>query len=230
MEEKPDTDGEEESEGDTIVLEASEAGGEKAAEKEGAENREETAGGKWFRSRVFVLAASIVIVAGISITAGLFFLLSEDGPKPPADPSRERVVRKVTPEEESSVDTVEIDLEKSEKKSREEAAPATEPAAIRETVMMSDFVVLAPDAIEGLAYIRADLSIDYSGEQAYNNTRSNMSYFRDVVYTSIKGAFESGQGDSVTQSELLTVVEKALKRELPSSQIRKITFRAFEAG
>ncbi len=223
-----DTADEDESESEKIVLQEDDEA--PAAEQETEKAGRQPGENKWYRSRMVVLAASILIVAGITISAGLFFLLSGESPEQPdTSSSQERVVRGIAPEEaEPQVDTVNIDLDESEPAGRPEQAP--EPAVLRETIVMKDFVVLAPDRIEGLAYVRADLAIDYSGQDAYNDTRNNMPYFRDVVYSSILDAFESGKGESATESELLAVVKKALKRELSSSEIRGISFKNFKAG
>mgnify|MGYP006274991691 CR=1 FL=1 len=234
FESEPEGSGEDDSENDKIVLEASDTDETDSVEEEEDQSRDgdKTGKRKWYKSRVFVLAASIIIAVGITISAGLFFFLPGEKPKSPAGPSQERVVRKAAPEEEPGVDTVDINLEDAESAAQNEAAAGAqpEPAPLMETIVMRDFVVLAPESVEGLVYVRAALSIDYSGEKAYNSTRNNLPYFRDVVYASIKRAFESGKGDKVTQSELLAVVQEALKRELPSSQIRDISFESFKAG
>lgn len=130
-------------------------------------------------------------------------------------------VAKPVPGEETSeeVQSVDIDLE-------EKAAYSTEPRKLA----LKDFLIMAPEQSENLAYIRADISIDYSDKNVYNSIKAHTPFYRDIIYTSIRDALDSEKGDKVTEADLAEIVNKALQDALPEESIKKVSFSGFKAG
>ena len=132
------------------------------------------------------------------------------------------------PTEESVVDSVEIDVDENPAKhSMSKPIPKT---VITEPLVMKNFVILAPDTIEGLAYIKTGVTIDYSTNNAYHEIKGNMPFYRDIVYLAIQKALGSAKGDKITEPDLLVIVNKALENALPDGSIKKISFISFKAG
>lgn len=126
------------------------------------------------------------------------------------------------------VESVEINVDK--KPSKSEVSRPIPMDLMSEPLVMKDFIILAPEAIEGLAYIEADITIDYSTNNAYNEIKQNMPFYRDVIYLAIQKALGSTKGDKITESDLLVIIKKALINALPDGSIKKVDFDSFKAG
>ncbi|MCP3898693.1 MAG: hypothetical protein GY707_03050, partial [Desulfobacteraceae bacterium] len=175
------------------------------------------------KKKFVVIAASILLVIGISLTAGFFFLKGDKNKAP-----KQKVVARAIPAEEPVVESVDIDVDQKPFKSK-----MSQPAPIdlmSKPLIMENFMILAPEAIEGLAYIEADITIDYSTNNAYNEIKLNMPFYRDVIYSAIQKALGSSKGDKITESDLIVIIRKALIEALPEGSIKKVGFDSFKAG
>ncbi len=97
-------------------------------------------------------------------------------------------------------------------------------------MILEDFVILAPDLYRATAYLTADISIDYSDERAYHEIFNNLSFYRDLIYQSIDKTLVSETIDNLTEADVLGKVEAAIKRALPESYIKKVSFTSFKAS
>ena len=97
-------------------------------------------------------------------------------------------------------------------------------------MILKDFVILASDLSKGMAYITADISIDYSDQKAYHEIVNNLSFYRDLIYDSINKSFASEKGNEITEADILWVVETTLKKVLPGHYINRVSFKSFKAS
>ena len=129
--------------------------------------------------------------------------------------------------EEPVIESIEVNADKPSKSKVFRPMPKD---TILQPLVMKNFVILAPETIEGLAYIEADIKIDYSTNNAYYEIKENMPFFRDVVYLAIQKALASTKGDKITESDLLVIVKKALQKAMPEGSIKNVGFNSFKAG
>lgn len=219
---------EEDEEDSQVILEESEDQPENDKNKEKLkkkkkkkEKKKKKKGSIKIGKKFIVIAASMLLLIGIFLTAGFFFL---KGDKNRA--FKQRIVAKAIPVEEPVVESVEINVDQKSS----ESVVSIPSDLMNEPLIMKDFVILAPEAIEGLAYIEADITIDYSTNNAYNEIKQNMPFYRDVIYQAIQKALGSAKGDKITESDLLVIIKKALINALPDGSIKKVGFDSFKAG
>ena len=129
--------------------------------------------------------------------------------------------------EEPVVKSVDINIDKSSKPQVSRPMPDD---SIIEPLIMKGFIILAPETIEGLSYIEADIIIDYSNDSAYYEITDNMPLYRDIIYSAVQKALGSTKGDKITEPDLLVIVQKALQRAMPEGAIKKVSFKSFKAG
>ena len=207
-----DEESSEEMEGDQVVLE----GGDDEPEDEDHPTRSDSRWKKWYKSRLVVATASIIIVLGISVPS-VYFLFFSQAPvqipeKKPVPVAMEVSGRNV------EVASVEIntnmvpDLKKSG------------------NIILTNFVVLASDLSKDMAYVTADISIDYSDQRAYHEISDNLSFYRDLIYESIQKNLLSEKRNEVTEADLIWGIENTLKKILPPDYIEKVSFKSFKAS
>ncbi|MCD4744276.1 MAG: hypothetical protein K8R67_17575 [Desulfobacteraceae bacterium] len=230
IEENDDEDEEEEyieedEEDSKVILEESEEPPEegksntKSKKKKKKKKRKPIKPGKKF----FVIAASIILFFGILSVAGYFFMTGDK-----QDAPKQQMVARAMPVNEPVVKSVEIDVD--QKSSKATIPQPISDVLISEPLVMKGFVILAPETIEGLAYIQTNITIDYHTNNAYYEIKENMPVYRDIIYLAIQKALGSSKGDKITESDLLVIVNKALKEALPDGSIKKVSFNSFKAG
>lgn len=208
--EENDDEDEEYEEDSKVILEESE---------EPPEDEKSSANPKKF----FVIAASIILFFGVLSVAGYFFMTGDK-----QDAPKQQMVIRAMPVNEPVVKSVEINVD--QKSSKAIIPQPISDVLISEPLVMKDFVILAPETSEGLAYIQANIIIDYHTNNAYYEIKENMPVYRDIIYLAIQKALGSSKGDKITESDLLVIVNKALKEALPDGSIKKVSFNSFKAG
>jgi len=97
-------------------------------------------------------------------------------------------------------------------------------------MVLKNFVILASDLSKEIAYITTDVSIDYSDQKAYHEIQNNLSFYRDLIYDSIKKSLASGKRDQITEADILWKVETTLKKLFPGTYIDRVSFQSFIAS
>jgi len=208
-----DGDSSEEMEGDQVVLEG---GADEEREDENRSKGSDNRWKKWYKSRLVVASASIIIVLGISIPSVYFMFFSQAPDKIPEKNPGPAVMEELG--REVAVASVEIntneilDLKKSG------------------NIILTNFVVLASDLSKDMAYVTADISIDYSDQRAYHEINDNLSFYRDLIYESIQKNLLSEKRNEVTEADLIWGIENTLKKILPPDYIEKVSFKSFKAS
>ncbi|MBF0377717.1 MAG: hypothetical protein HQK72_09575 [Desulfamplus sp.] len=98
------------------------------------------------------------------------------------------------------------------------------------TINLENFIIFTPERHDGVTYISLDVSIEYSHSTAFDAINSKLPYYRGVIYDVINNALKSDKGDKLTESELLEIVQNALKQALPDVKLNKIIFVNFKTG
>ncbi|MBU2430763.1 MAG: hypothetical protein KKH99_08715, partial [Proteobacteria bacterium] len=211
---------------DQVVLEE---GGDVAFKPEKQKKKARSASGsasQWYKSKLVIACACALLVLGITVPVAYFIFSSDkpDDPRPvsyaPVAPAP--VVVEEPPatavEREVAIETVDVNV--------------PEPIEYRQSgnMLLQDFVVLASDMTRELAYITADISIDYSDQRAYHEINNNLSYYRDVIYEAISQGLAFEKMEETTEDDILLIVEKALKKVLPEQYIKKVSFKSFKAS
>ena len=97
-------------------------------------------------------------------------------------------------------------------------------------ITLDGFVILASDTSKDMAYITADVSIDYSDQRAYHEIQNNLSFYRGLIYDSINKSLASGKRDEITEADIIWIVETNLKKILPGNYISRVSFKSFKAS
>ncbi|MCK5310644.1 MAG: hypothetical protein KAJ62_00950 [Desulfobacteraceae bacterium] len=174
--------------------------------------------------KFIIIAASVLFLASILSLAGFFFLKKGKN----SIPEQRRMTAEVMSIKEPVVESVEINIDK--KSSKPKVSRPMPTNSIIEPLIMKGFIILAPETIEGLAYIEVDIKIDYSNDNAYYEIKENMPFYRDVIYSAVQKALGSTKGDKITEPDLLVIVQKALQRAMPEGSIKEVSFKSFKAG
>ncbi|RLC03291.1 MAG: hypothetical protein DRH34_05930 [Deltaproteobacteria bacterium] len=169
------------------------------------------AGSQWYKSKLVIACASALIILGITVplTYFIFFSGEETQDNPIARLS-------VETQREIEIETVDVHVRESVNK------PGN--------MILKDFVILASDLSKDMAYITADISIDYSDQRAYHEIQNNLSFYRDLIYDSINKSFVSEKRDEITEADILWIVETTLKKVLPGHYIARVSFKSFKAS
>jgi len=202
---EPDT------EADQVVLEGADAQTESSDEPVSSPRWGKM--GKLFKSKLVLAAVSVFLVLGISVPAVYFMFFSQ---APPPLPEKETV-----PLVGRAVDVPDITIEEDI-----EQIPMRQSG----TIILSDFIILASDRSKNMTYVYADISIDYSDQRAYHEVNNNSSFYRDLIYESIRSGLVSEKGNEVTEADLIWGVETSLKKVLPPHYIQKISFKKFRTS
>ena len=229
-EEDGDEEDEDEVEEDSqVILEESEESSEEERKskpkkkKKGKKKKTSLKIGKKF----VVIAASVLLLVSVLSVAGYFFFTKRGN-----NIQKKKIVAEKAhieePIEESEVESVVINVDNNPSKPKV-SKPMPDDLIIA-PLIMKDFMILAPETIEGLSYIQADITIDYSNDNAYYEIKENMPFYRDVVYLAVQKALGSIKGDKITEPDLLVIVQKALIKALPEGSIKKVSFKLFKAG
>jgi pilus assembly protein FimV len=208
-----------------VILE--ESGESSSPEKPGkkTKKKKKRKGSTKIGKKLIIILLILLFVSILSL-AGYFFLKKDDKNLP-----QQQIVTKTVLVEKPMIESVEINVDENSSKSNQ--AKMSKPVSddlIVEPLIMKDFIILAPETIEGLSYIQVDINIDYSNDSAYYEIKENMPFYRDIVYSSVQKALDSNKGDKITEPDLLQIVQKALIKALPEGSIKKVSFKSFKAG
>jgi pilus assembly protein FimV len=194
--------------GDQVVL----AGGEDLPDEDGTGKPWKN----WVKSKLVIATAFAILVLGISVPI-VYFLFFSQAPVQVPEKMSVRIVMEAPGRdiEVASVDmdvTAAMDLKKSG------------------TIILNEFVVLASDLSKDMAYVTADISIDYFDQRAYHEINNNLSFYRDLIYESIQKNLLGEKGNEVTEADLIWGIETSLKKVFPSDYIEKVSFKSFKAS
>ncbi len=170
----------------------------------------------WYKSRLVIATASAILVLGISVPSIYFLFFSKD----PGEMPEKQIVPLVLEEEGREVEVASVDID----------ARGTPDVRKSGTILLKDFVVLSSELSKDMAYVTADISIDYSDQRAYHEINNNLSFYRDLIYESIQKSLVWEKRNEVTQADLIWGVETTLKKVLPSHYIEKVSFKSFNAS
>jgi pilus assembly protein FimV len=172
------------------------------------------AGSKWYKSKLVIACASALIVLGIAVPIAYFVFFSGQ----PGQETQSGPIAKLAVEREIEIETVDIHIK--------EQGNMKKPG----NMILKDFVILTADLSKNMAYITADISIDYSDQRAYHEIKNNLSFYRDLIYDSINKSFDSDKGNEVTEADILWMVETTLKKVLPGHYINRVSFKTFKSS
>jgi flagellar basal body-associated protein FliL len=198
--------------GDQVVLE----GGDDDWTDEDGSGSSDKLWKKWVKSKLVIATASAILVLGISVPI-VYFLFFSQAPVQIPEKMPVQVVMEA-PGRDIEVASVDINV--------------TEAMDFKKSgnIILSDFVVLASDLSKDMAYVTADISIDYSDQRAYREINDNLSFYRDLIYESIQKNLIGEKGNEVTEADLIWGIETSLKKVFPSDYIEKVSFKSFKAS
>jgi len=163
-----------------------------------------------YKSKLVIACTSALIAMGIIVPTAYFLFFSGDSGQ-----TRHTVEQYAVEElREIEIETVDI--------------PVKVEGDIHRAgnMVLKNFVILASDLSKEIAYITTDVSIDYSDQKAYHEIQNNLSFYRDLIYDSIKKSLASGKRDQVTEADILWKVETTLKKVFPGTYIDRVSFQS----
>ncbi len=198
--------------GDQVVLEGGDDG-----EADAIDSPSSDRGWKnWYKSKLVIAAALAMLVLGISVPS-VYFLFFSHGP---VQLPEEKLVPVAMEEPGRDIEVASVDIDAS-------VIPDFKKSG---NIILTKFVVLASELSKDMAYVTADISIDYSDQRAYHEINDNISFYRDLIYESIQKNLVWEKRNEVTQADLIWGIETTLKKVLPSDYIEKVSFKSFEAS
>ncbi len=169
----------------------------------------------WFASRLFLVAASVLLFIAIAVPATYFLFFSKDQDPLVADvQSQDTLMGELAQyDTETEIDTDDF-------------------AGLASTgqLVLKGFIVPVADSSHELAYVEADVSIDYTDQRIPDEIQSNISFYRDIVFDAIKTGVEQGKKEQITAAALIWAVENSLKKVLPGRFIEKVGFSSFSSS
>ena len=197
--------------GDQVVLEG---GDDMGADEEGPRSPG-SRWKNWYKSKLVIATASAILVLGISVPSVYFLFFSSPAQIPDRMP-----VPLAMEETGRNIEVASVDID------------TNVPLEIKKSgnIILSDFVVLAADLSKEMAYVTADISIDYSDQRAYHEINENLSFYRDLIYESIQKNLVWEKRNEVTEADLIWGIETTLKKVLPSNYIERVSFKSFKAS
>jgi len=171
---------------------------------------------QWYKSKLVIACASALIILGITVPLTYFIFFSG---KPDKDAQQNITIQyAVETSGEIVVDTVDM--------------PVKKQINIKSSgnMILKDFIILTPDLSSDMAYITADISIDYADQKVYHEIQNNLGFYRDLIYDSINNSFAMEKKVEITETDILGVVETTLKKVLPGHYISRVSFKSFKAS
>ena len=167
-----------------------------------------------YKSKLVTACTSALIAMGIIVPAAYFLFFSGDSGQ------TQHTVEQYAVEELREIEIETVDI------------PVKVEGDIHRTgnMVLKNFVILASDLSKEMAYITTDVSIDYSDQKAYHEIQNNLSFYRDLIYDSIKKSLASGKRDQITEADILWKVETTLKKIFPGTYIDRVSFQSFTAS
>ncbi|MCP4718323.1 MAG: hypothetical protein GY860_02605, partial [Desulfobacteraceae bacterium] len=198
--------------GDQVVLE----GGDDAGAEEGDSRSSDKRWKNLYKSKLVIATASAILVLGICVPSVYFLFFSQEKVQIP----EKMPVPVVMEELGRDIEVASIDINAS-------AVPDFKKSG---NIILTNFVVLASDLSKDMAYVTADISIDYSDQRAYYEINDNLSFYRDLIYESIQKNLVWEKRNEVTEADLIWGIETTLKKVLPLDYIEKVSFKSFKAS
>ncbi len=187
--------------------------------EKGEQGKESSSGKPWFASKLFLVAASVLLFVAIAVPATYFLIFSGDQETSVAGVQGESFVQAPLMGEldeygpEMTIDTDEF-------------------AGMRSSgqLVLKGFIVPVADSSNELAYVEADVSIDYTDQRIPDEIHANIAFYRDIVFDAIKKAVGKDKKAEVTAAALIWAVETNLKKVLPERFIERVEFSSFSSS
>jgi len=196
---------------DQVVLEGDDEKEVAAPEKKKAKSTS-----RWYRSKLVIACASVLIILGITVPITYFIFFSGGSNKEAQLEPVQKLAAQT--QREIEIETVDINMK-------------TQPDIKKPgNMVLKNFVILAPDISKDMTYITADISIDYSDQRAFHEIQNNLSFYRDLIYDSINKSLISEKRQNITEADILWIVETSLKKVLPGHYIDRVSFKSFKAS
>ncbi len=207
-EEEDEEETDEEENEDQVVLQ----GDDEVAVKPKKKKRK--AGAPWYKKKLVLASLSVLVILGITVPITYFFFFSGEQMKP-------QIVSEPQKPEENTHKEVKIETV---------AVPVEQPVESKNpgNMVLKDFIILAPDLLKNMTYITVEISIDYADRKAFQEIQNNLSYFRDLIYDSIRKGLVAEKQEKITEAEILSMVEKVLKKALPADSVSRVGFLSFK--
>ena len=211
---------EEEDDEDQVVLQGDDeetAETPKAKKTKKIKEKKVKAGSEWYRSKLVMACASALIILGITVPITYFLFFSGGSEKE----IQQEPVAKIAARDQRdiSVETVDINVKAPPEMNKKPG-----------NMVLTDFVILASDFSKDMTYITVDISIDYSDQRAYKEIQDNLSFYRDMIYNSLKKGLVSEKENQITEADILSIVETDLKKALPEQYVNRVSFKSFKAS
>ncbi len=195
----------------------------------------------WYRSRLVMAGAALLVMLGITVPA-VYFLFFTGGQIPhqpettvtmavdpmsrpvetPLDEPMDRPVDQPSARTPSDMGTG--------SKANTAGPPDINLPKIKRTpgnMVLEDFFILMPESVKSMTYVRADLSIDYGDQDVFQEIQDRLPFYRDLIYEAMRSGLVSEPQDQMSEDRLLSMVESALKKALPGDGISRVRFKSF---
>ncbi len=179
------------------------------------------AGSPWYKKKLVLVSAAFLVILGIIVPVAYFLIPSGEQKAPevvnvPQAPEKNTQMPEKNTQREVEIETVETTVNPPV----EDKKPGN--------MVLKDFVILSPDSSKSMTYITADISIDYADQKAFKEIQNKLPYFRDLIYDSISKSLVVEKQETITEAEILSVVEMTLKKALPANFISRVSFISFK--
>ncbi len=167
-----------------------------------------------YASRLFLMAASVLLFIGIAVPSGYFLFFSGD--------SDSELAQLELSDAQKNLDRYASDLE----------IDTEQLGGLRSSgqVVLKGFLVPVSGNSAELAYVQADVFIDYTDQRISDEIQANVAFYRDIVFEAIRENLRESKKDEVTVAALVWAVETSLKKVLPERFIEKIGFSSFKSS
>jgi flagellar basal body-associated protein FliL len=108
------------------------------------------------------------------------------------------------------------------------AQRASDPgAAMAGSIRLPGFVVLAPSNSAAVAYVTADLKMDFSDDSVVAVIKENEAFVRDIIYGTIRSELMTRDIADINEINLELAIRKALGQFVAREMIERIAFERF---
>jgi len=95
------------------------------------------------------------------------------------------------------------------------------------SIHLPGFIVLAPSNSAAVAYVAADLTLDFSDPAIVAVIKENEAFVRDIIYGTIKSELMVRDINDIDEISLELAIRKALGRAVARESIERIAFERF---
>ena len=175
----------------------------------------------WYKSKLVVACAAALVFLGISVPIGYFMLSGSN--------------RSTESENIGGVASGPIEVTQQFQEPEIEIVDVVVqqpvPRLTTGSIVLKDFIVLAPAQSKNLNYVSMDISIDYSDHQTSLEIHKNIAFYRGIIYDSIRNKLDLTIDQvEVTQADIQSAVEDSLKRVIPGQSINRISLISFKTS